>query len=233
MNFLNMIFGRSKKYQTQISTKQKINFPKEIQKIEFPKGIIGLLETKTGKKIDFLCVKRWFLDEKSNSYNEKEVKENGISVRSISGKKARRIFHDLYKKLKKKGYLIFLTNRDLGYENPEIEGSREVLDIAIIKANDPYEIVKLIGTDGQNYNKITNDVLISNLKKWEKFTTFRIRVVDSDYIEAEILKLPSDIDKFAKKIFKLAPDTVHQGSGTLKKLSEEIKKEKFFWLWWD
>jgi len=233
---IHTIFRKGNKDRNKIHTKQDIKLPKDIKDMNFSKEIIELLEAKTGKKADFLYVKRWFPDEERNgkviSYSMKEVKENGISARAIAGNTARKIVHSLYEKLNNKNYLVFLTNRDFDYENHPADG-REVLDIAIIKGKDPYEIIKLINTNGQNCNRITNEVVINKLKEWEKFTKFRIRVVDNDYIEAEISRLPSDIDKFAKEIFSFAPDVVDQGAGTLEELKQYIKIEKYFWLWWD
>lgn len=196
-------------------------------KNNFPKEIISILEKESGGKVSPLMVTRWFPDKNMpGSSSSKDVQENGISISSLQQNKAKDIFKKYYDKFYKDGYLIFLTNLNF-------DDDRNVIyDLAVIKASDQYKIVKLINTSALNYD-ITNKQIIEKLKEWGKSIPFRIVVVDNDRIEAEILKMPNNVESFAIKIFDFCPDTVYQGADSLEKLTEGIKKDKYFWLWWD
>lgn len=201
----------------------------------FPEDIIHSIEEESGLVAEPLYVTRWFLDDQigiPGAKSSKKVPENGISVRSVSKSKAESIHDNLYSKFKQKGYLIFLTNLNFDYSNSPINSSRAVYDVGVIKADDQYEIIKRINTQGPNYN-ISNKEVIDTLKDWENAVQFKIVVVDEDRVEAKILKMPESVEKFAKQIFDFSPDTVYQGTGTLKQLVEEIGRDKYFWLWWD
>ena len=203
------------------------------EKTNFSAEIITLLEDTHGGKVEPLYVTRWIPDKNTpGSSSPKDVQENGISIRRVQKDEAKELFNNLYEKLYEKGYLIFLTNLDFDYENPPVNGSRAIYDVGIIEGNDQYKIIEMINTEAGNYN-ISNKEITEKLKEWEKTIPFRIVVVDNDRVEAEILEMPDNIESFAIKIFDFSPDTVHQGAGSLEELTETIKEDKYFWLWWD
>ncbi|MDO8592712.1 MAG: DUF4253 domain-containing protein [bacterium] len=101
-------------------------------------------------------------------------------------------------------------------------------------------MVKLIGTNGQNANEITNEVVINKLKEWAKLMSYRLKMVEFDKIVADILIMPIDMEKFAKEIYNFAPEGVYDfvpdqehGANSFEALAAEIKKGQAFWLWWD
>jgi hypothetical protein len=93
-----------------------------------------------------------------------------------------------------------LTNHDT---------SEDTYDVAVIKKQHKYENIKLIQTEAINYD-LTNMMIIEKIENLSTISDFRIRVIDNDYIEAEIIKMPENIYQMAAYIYELAPDTIFQ-----------------------
>lgn len=193
----------------------------------FPEEIVGVLEKETAKKAQALLVTAWEPHESLEGVNvAKDVPVDGISIKALKESKAQEILRTHYDEFSQKGYLLFLTN--LTFDDQW----QSRYDLALIKAENQYEIVEFMNTEAPNYN-LNNKQIIEQLKKWEESLEFRIVAVDGNRIEAQILKMPDDVGLFAKEIFDFCPDTVWQGTGSLEELVAEIKRDKYFWLWWD
>ncbi len=121
------------------------------------------------------------------------------------------------------GYLPFVI---------EINGSIRTDKVGVIKAADQYEIVRLMHTDGDDYD-ITNSDVIERLKEWEKSAPFRIIGADNDWVEIEFKTLPRDLKAFIDEVYDFCPDAVDQGPGSTAELAREVKTTKKLFLWWD
>ncbi|MBP6127765.1 DUF4253 domain-containing protein [Flavobacterium sp.] len=126
---------------------------------------------------------------------------------------------------RKKGYTIFLLENNFNIDN-------QLDNIGVLKTTDKYSILKQIGTNGINYD-IDNDSLINIIKRFEKKYSLELIGASGDWCEFVINSEPKDWTKFAKEVYKVCPDVVDQGTGTIEALSNEMKNTKRLYLWWD
>lgn len=129
----------------------------------------------------------------------------------------------LKESFKEKGYIIYLSETNFGY-------SADV--ITILKTNDKYDILRFEGTNGINYNIFIEDI-ISKLITWEAKYGLELVGVGSDFVQANYIKKPQNIDQHAEELYKFCPDIVDQGVGSVENLKSEIRKSNQLYLWWD
>jgi len=132
---------------------------------------------------------------------------------------------NLYSDFQKKGYTIFFLDRNFGISNKS-----DIL--GILKTIDKYQILKQVQTDGINW-EIDNDSLLSLVKKFDKKYSLDLVGASDDWCEFKINKEPQNWLALAKEAYKVCPDIVDQGSGTVEKLAAEMKQTKRLYFWWD
>lgn len=142
-----------------------------------------------------------------------------------SNTNSEKIVVDLYSSFQKKGYTIFFLDRHFGIGN-------EADILAVLKTTDKYKILKQVQTDGINLD-IDNDSLINLIRKFDKKYSLDIVGASSDWCEFKINKAPQNWLTLAKEAYKVCPDIVDQGAGTVEKLAEEMKQTKRLYFWWD
>ncbi len=114
----------------------------------------------------------------------------------------------------------------------EMNAGLKIDQIGVLKGTDQYEILRVMHTDGDDY-EISNQDVIDRLKEWEKRSTFEIVGADSDWVELEFKTLPQDLRAFVEEVYEFCPDAVDQGPGTVDGLMQEIRKTNRLYLWWD
>jgi hypothetical protein len=132
---------------------------------------------------------------------------------------------NLYNDFQKKGYTIFSFDRNFGINNKS-----DIL--GILKTLDKYQILKQVQTDGINWD-IDNDSLLNLIKTFDKKYSLDLVGASGDWCEFKIKKEPQNWVTLAKEAYKVCPDIVDQGSGTVEKLAEEMKQTKRLYFWWD
>jgi len=146
----------------------------------------------------------------------------GIAV-VVPEDKADEILVALRRKLTPLKYMAFFV---------EVNAAFKAEKIGVIKGTDQYEILRIMHTDGDEY-EITNQDVIERLKEWQKISTFEVIGADSSWVEVEFTKLPKDLNAFAQEVYDFSPDSVDEGPGTVEGLAKEIKKTKRLFLVWD
>jgi hypothetical protein len=131
----------------------------------------------------------------------------------------------LKEKLANKGYSIFLLENNFNINN-------KLDHIGVLKTSDKYSVLKQIRTDGINFD-ITNDSLITIIKKFDENYSLELIGASGDWCEFVIHKEPSKWMEFANEVYKVCPDVVDQGTGTTEALAEEMKRTKRLYFWWD
>ncbi|WP_346352974.1 DUF4253 domain-containing protein [Azotosporobacter soli] len=104
--------------------------------------------------------------------------------------------------------------------------------ICIIKSQDPYDIIRVMGTDGTNYD-INNEQIIKKLKEWDERYGIIIKGADGDWVDVQFKVMPSDMKKFAEEVYVFCPDAVEQNAGSIEALVVEMNKYHGVFLWWD
>lgn len=144
----------------------------------------------------------------------------GFSVRTT---KAEKIIAELSGPLRGQGYLVFRSELNYG-SVPDV--------VTVIRGKSSYDILSIQKTEAPNYNLDTK-AIVSWLKAQQKRCSFVVTGAGADWVEARFLKRPGDMDAFAHEVYAFAPDVVGQGTGTVKKLAEQMDRANGFYLWWD
>lgn len=151
-----------------------------------------------------------------------QIVADGIAF-SVPEQDGDRVLSVLRKRLQPRKYLAFLIAVNEGIRTEEI---------AILKGTDPYEILRIMQTNGEDYD-ITNEDIIERLKEWEKQHPFEIIGAENGWVEIEFRTVPQDLNAFAEEVYDFCPDTVEQDAGSIEELAREIAGTKRLTLWWD
>lgn len=160
---------------------------------------------------------------------DEEIEAEPIYLKGLvfSDKNARSydIVFSLKDQFKEKGYSIFLLENNFNIGN-------KLDNIGVLKTTDKYTILKQIATDGINYD-ITNDSLISIIKTFDREYSLELLGASGDWCEFIIQKEPQNWTQLANEVYKVCPDVVDQGTGTIQALADEMKKTRRLYFWWD
>lgn len=151
-----------------------------------------------------------------------EVPANGL-VLVVSPDSGKRILFALREKLAGTPYWAFLYDNKYGYGDDEI---------AIVKGTDAYAYLAIVHTDGVNLD-LSHEQVVARYKEWDQKYGLVLVGAGQDWLEAEFRNPPSNWNAFAKEVFAFCPDVVEQGTGDVKTLAEEMRKQKSVYLWWD
>lgn len=101
------------------------------------------------------------------------------------------------------------------------------------KEKDIFEPLRKAGTNGDNYNVSTGDI-IKRLKKWQKICSFRITGVDYNAMTLKFDVLPKDIKSFVRDAYDICPDLVQFEEETdLPAYEKQLPQTKKLDFWWD
>ena len=122
------------------------------RRIGFDKEVLTLLKEATQEPIHRLT-----------GYDEEgyQIMADGVSV-SAPQDKVEKLLAGLKPKLHKKGYMAFIVEMNDGIKTDKI---------GVLKSSDPYDILRVMQTNGEN-DDISNDDVIEKLKEWEKGSPF-------------------------------------------------------------
>lgn len=158
-----------------------------------------------------------------------EIESDPIFLKGLvfteTNSKSYELVFSLKDKFKEQGYNIFLLENNFNINN-------KLDNIGILKTTDKYTVLKQIATDGINWD-ITNDSLISIIKTFDKKYSLELIGASGDWCEFIIHKEPKSWTRFAKEVYKVCPDVVDQGAGTVQALADEMQRTKRLYFWWD
>ncbi len=154
--------------------------------------------------------------------NDDPVMVNGISA-DVPEDLSAHILMKVRARLKPLRYMAFVVSMNDGFK-------RET--IGVIKGADQYEILRIMRTNGGQYDILNEDV-VGRLKDWEKSFSFEIVGADNDWVEIEFKTLPKDLAAFAEEVYDFCPDAVDQGPGSVSGLVKDIQTTRRLFLWWD
>ncbi len=181
--------------------------------IKFDRQVLIIAKEESGSSIYRLV-----------GYDEKDyqIMADGIAG-TVPEDRTDTVLASLRKKISSLNYMAFVVEMNAGIKTDRI---------GILKGTDQYEILRIMHTDGDDYD-ISNEDVIERLKEWEKNSPFDIIGADNDWVEIEFRTLPKDLKAFAEEVYDFSPDTVDQGPGNVGGLLTEIQRTKRVFLWWD
>jgi len=189
-------------------------YAEEISRIlKFDRQVLIMIKEETNERIQRL------VGYDQNGY---QIIAPGIAV-TVPEDKSDSMLASLRRKLIPLKYLAFFI---------EINAGLKADKIGFIKGMDQYEILRIMHTDGDEY-EISNQDVIDRLQDWEKISSFDVIGADNDWVEIEFKRLPKDLKSFAKEVYEFSPDAVDEGPGTIEGLIKDITKTKRLLLLWE
>lgn len=132
---------------------------------------------------------------------------------------------DKLRRLAGPGFVVFVSEQSFG-----IGGKPDA--VSVMRAADPFEAVRVMGTDGANY-ELSNAAVIQRLRLWDRQYGLVLIGIGSDWVQATFRRPPSDMAAFAKEVYEFCPDVVSQGTDTVAALASEMTRTNSVYLWWD
>ncbi len=124
-----------------------------------------------------------------------------------------------------KGFYLFRSEQHFG-----IRGRPDRL--ALFPRRDPYEILRLMGTNGANY-RIGPDSIVAWLRALERDQPFVLTGIDFDWLEGRFTFAIRDPAGLARRFYAFCPDIVDQGTGTVEALVTQLEQSQRLYCWWD
>ena len=124
-----------------------------------------------------------------------------------------------------KGFYLFRSDQHFG-----IAGHPD--RVALFPRSDHYEILRLMGTNGRNYD-IGPDSVIAWLRTLERDHPFVVTGMGFDWVEGRFRSVVGDADALARRFYAFCPDIVEQGTETVAALARELAESQRLYCWWD
>lgn len=121
------------------------------------------------------------------------------------------------------GYLVFRSEQNFHRGDDRV---------AVLRADDPFDPLRVMGTNGDNFD-IDPDQVIDRVRAWDARFGLRITGAAMDWLEAEFVRPPDDMLAFAHEVYDFCPDVVDQGTQTVEALAEAMRDGNTVYLWWD
>ncbi|MCJ8270008.1 MAG: DUF4253 domain-containing protein [Psychrosphaera sp.] len=118
------------------------------------------------------------------------------------------------------------TTNWLGEQRPE------GVEVVIANIKDKFDVLAVARSNGINHG-IDTKTLVTHLRQLDKALDIRIFHAESDTVGFSYIHAPHSYKALAEALYKLCPDLVDQGFGTIAVLQTRLEKEKLIYLWWD
>jgi hypothetical protein len=124
-----------------------------------------------------------------------------------------------------KGFYLFRAEQHFG-----IGGRPD--RVALFPRRDPYEILRLTGTNGANYG-IGPDSIVAWLRALEREQPFVVTGIAFDWVEGRFTDTIRNPGALARRFYSFCPDIVEQGTGSVDALAKELVESQRLYCWWD
>lgn len=148
----------------------------------------------------------------------------GFAV-SVPSARAERLVAAAQPRFLEKGFYLFRSEQHFG-----IAGRSD--RVALLPRSDRYEILRLMGTNGWNYD-IGPDSIVAWLKALERDHPFVLTGMGFDWVEGRFRSAIGDADALARRFYAFCPDVVDQGTETVDALAQDLEESQRLYCWWD
>jgi len=189
--------------------------------LAFPEELIAKIELDAGAEAEpfFVTV----LMHTENLKGEKGFEIKKLAGLSVHTRKADELIDSNRSWLRKRGFLIFKSQRGYG---------RLQDVVAVARGNNSYDILKVQGTEAP-YCKLDTKSIISRLKARQQEGSFVVTGAGTDWIETRFIKPPRNMRAFAAQVAAFASDVLGQEPSDVKKLAERMNQDNGFYMDWD
>ena len=180
----------------------------------FPDAVRALEQLAGGKATPLVGI---------DSVGDSVVTE-GVAV-NVPPARAERLVAAAQPRFFEKGFYLFRSEQHFG-----IAGHPD--RVALFPRRNGYEILRLMGTNGWNYD-IGPDSVIAWLRTLERDHPFVLTGIGFDWVEGRFRSAIGDADSLARRFYAFCPDIVEQGTETVAALARELSESQRLYCWWD
>jgi hypothetical protein len=144
---------------------------------------------------------------------------------ALPAARAERLVTEAQPRFGARGFYLFRSERNFGIG---AQGDR----VALFPRADPYELVRVMGTNGWNYG-IGPDSIVAWLSLLGRDEPFVLTGIGFDWIEGRFVAQPRDANALARRFYAFCPDIVDQGTETVSALASELRRSRTLYCWWD
>jgi len=152
------------------------------------------------------------------------LRTEGFAV-SVPSARAERLVAAAQPRFLEKGFYLFRSEQHFG-----IAGRSD--RVALFPRSDRYEILRLMGTNGWNYD-IGPDSIVAWLEALERDHPFVLTGMGFDWVEGRFRSAIGDADALARRFYAFCPDVVDKGMETVDALARELRDSQQLYCWWD
>lgn len=121
------------------------------------------------------------------------------------------------------GFGVYQAEQNFGFEPDRL---------AIVSGTDPYAFLELVRVDGINYD-LEHEAVVATLREWDNRYGLDYLGAGLDWVNARFRTPPSDMAAFAREVYAFCPDVVDQGTETVERLADEMRRSGTLYCWWD
>ena len=121
------------------------------------------------------------------------------------------------------GYVVFVSERRHGI-------GRQPDDVSVIRAKDPFEPLRVMGTAGPTYELGPQRVL-AKLRDWDRRYGVQLIGAGHDWVELRLQRLPERMRRFVVEVYEFCPDVVSDVE-SIDRLGEELQLTRILHLAW-
>ena len=148
----------------------------------------------------------------------------GVAV-ELSDDDARAVLEGAHSRFLRKGFYLFRAAQNLG-----ASGEKDV--IALLPTPDPYEVFRLMQTNGDHYGKRPRELAMW-FRELDREYDFELTGIGFDFVEGRFTGRIRDPQLLARRLYDFCPDIVNQGTGSVDALARELEGTKRLYCWWD
>lgn len=145
----------------------------------------------------------------------------GLTVQVAGGRAAAQA--DWLRRQLGPGYVVFVSARRHGI-------GRQPDDVSVIRARDPLEPLRVMGTAGPSFELGPQRVL-AKLRDWDRRYGVQLIGAGPDWVEVRLQRLPERMRRFAVEVYEFCPDVVSDVE-SVDRLGEELQLTRTLHLAW-
>lgn len=121
------------------------------------------------------------------------------------------------------GYVVFVSQRRHGI-------GRQPDDVSVIRAKDPFDALRVMGTGGPAY-ELSPLRVRAKLRDWDRRYGVQLIGAGHDWVEVRLQRLPVRMRRFAVEVYEFCPDVVSEVE-SVDRLAEELQLTRTLHLAW-
>jgi hypothetical protein len=107
---------------------------------------------------------------------------------------------------------------------------RQPDDVSVIRAKDPFDALRVMGTGGPAY-ELSPPRVLAKLRDWDRRYGVQLIGAGHDWVEVRLQRLPERLRRFAVEVVEFCPDVVGDVE-SVDRLAEELQLTRTLHLAW-